>query len=118
MTSNDVARSSSSFLTEKSIDWNDPVVRRVIGQALNRKRDAEAMPKDQAARLVGISELHLEALEKGEWGQLPFESAGRMWAEKYAGIVKLDLAGFETTRIRLNQVILLAIIYLASLKPF
>jgi cytoskeletal protein RodZ len=115
MTPNDVPKSSSNFLTEKSIDWNAPVVRRQIGQALKRKRDAEAMSIGQAARLVGISDLHLEALEKGAWDQLPFESAGRMWAEKYAGIVKLDLTGFERTRVRLNQVILLVIIVLLIL---
>jgi hypothetical protein len=110
MAPNNLYRPSANFLIERSIDWNDPVVRREIGQALERRRDAQPMSVAQAARAVGISELHLVALEQGEWGQLPFESAGRMWADKYAGIVKLDLAGFETTRVRLNQVILLVII--------
>jgi hypothetical protein len=110
MTPSNLFRPSTNFLIERSIDWNDPDVRREIGQALERKRDADSMSVAQAASAVGISELHMEALEKGEWGQLPFESAGRMWAEKYAGIVKLDLAGFETTRFRPNQVILLVII--------
>lgn len=110
MTPNNLSRRSTNFLIERSIDWNDPAVRREVGQALARKREADSIPLSRAARQVGISELHLEALEKGEWTQLPFESAGRMWAEKYAGIVKLDLARFETTRVRPNQVILLVII--------
>ncbi|MEK6220896.1 MAG: DUF4115 domain-containing protein [Chloroflexota bacterium] len=67
-----------------------PVMNKVVGQQLQKAREAQSISLDQVSEAIYIKRNYLAALEKGNFGELPSAVQVRGFLRAYADYLELD----------------------------
>ena len=73
-----------------------------IGQKLKQSREEKALSKEQVLKELKLNSTFLEALESGDWSQMPGEVYAIGFLRQYAQLLELDFST-EIQRIKTNS---------------